>query len=66
MADDLGAAFADAPAPVEAATYLLAEGRFVSVLKRAAEGRAAVSDPLGVHPALVELVWSRYDEAAAT
>jgi sirohydrochlorin ferrochelatase len=24
---------------------------------------ATVAEPIGVHPALVELVWSRYDEA---
>jgi len=61
MADDLRAALSVLPAPVDVATYLLAEGRFVSTLREAAEAIATVSPPLGVHPALVELIWSRYD-----
>ncbi|MGN6606974.1 MAG: sirohydrochlorin chelatase [Jatrophihabitans sp.] len=64
MADDLRAAFAAAPPPVEAAAYLLAEGRFTGVLAAAGRGLATVGAPLGVHPALVELVWRRYDEVA--
>jgi sirohydrochlorin ferrochelatase len=61
MADDLRARLAQL-APVRVATYLLAEGRFVDMLREAASGLAAVADPIGVHPALVELVWTRYDE----
>lgn len=49
--------------PVEVATYLLAEGGFLSSLRSAVSGRGVVAAPLGVHPALVSLVWSRYDEA---
>jgi sirohydrochlorin ferrochelatase len=64
MADDLTAAFASLPGPVEVATYLLAEGQFVTTLERAAVGRATVAAPLGAHPALVELVWRRYDAVA--
>jgi sirohydrochlorin ferrochelatase len=62
MTDDLAGAFAAATPPVEAAAYLLAEGRFTTVLHRAADGVARAAGPLGVHPALVELVWQRYDE----
>jgi sirohydrochlorin ferrochelatase len=63
MADELTPAMAALPRPVEVATYLLAEGQFVTNLRAAAGGLAIVSDPLGVHPALVELVWRRYDTA---
>ena len=63
MGDDLATVFADPAVPVRVATYLLAEGQFVTTLRAAAEGRGAVAPPLGVHPALVELVWRRYDEA---
>ncbi len=65
MADDLPAALAALPQPLQVLTYLLAEGQFVTTLREAAGARTAVGDPLGVHPALVELVWSRYDEALA-
>jgi sirohydrochlorin ferrochelatase len=51
------------PRPVRVATYLLTEGQFVTNLRAAADGVASVADPLGVHPALVQLVWRRYDEA---
>jgi sirohydrochlorin ferrochelatase len=63
MADDLRARLHALPGPVEVATYLLAEGRFVSTLLDAASGTATVSAPIGVHPAVVDLVWQRYDEA---
>jgi sirohydrochlorin ferrochelatase len=62
MADDLHARLAE-HAPARVATYLLAEGRFVDVLRDAARGVAAAAEPIGVHPAVVELVWARYDEA---
>ena len=64
--EDLPAALAAAPAPVEVATYLLAEGQFVDTLRAAATAvGATVSDPIGVHPALIALVLARYDEARA-
>ncbi|MBA3744970.1 sirohydrochlorin chelatase [Sporichthya sp.] len=49
---------------VSAATYLLSPGRFATEIK--ACGADLVSDPLGVHPALVELVLRRYDAARAS
>jgi sirohydrochlorin ferrochelatase len=58
-------ALAALPAPVRVATYLLAEGQFVTTLRTAADGIATVAEPLGVHPKLVELIWTRYDEALA-
>jgi sirohydrochlorin ferrochelatase len=67
LGDDVRAALAAAPAPVEVATYLLADGQFVDTLRAAAaDGPGAiVADPIGVHPALVALVLDRYDEALA-
>jgi sirohydrochlorin ferrochelatase len=49
------------------ATYLLSAGRFYDQLRDAANASAArgattVSAPIGGHPALVELVWARYDQ----
>ncbi|MDQ2797793.1 MAG: hypothetical protein M3Y06_11655 [Actinomycetota bacterium] len=66
MADDIEAVFAALPQPYQVATYLLAEGAFVDRLARAAHDSARVAAPLGVHPALVELVWKRYDDAQRT
>ena len=63
LAEDLAAAFAAAPQPVEVATYLLAEGQFVDTIRAAAAG--VVADPLGVHPAVIRLILARYDEARA-
>ncbi|MDQ2797823.1 MAG: hypothetical protein M3Y06_11815 [Actinomycetota bacterium] len=64
MADDLPAALSELPGQVRIATYLLAEGQFVMALRTAAAAAgAAVSEPLGAHPAIVQLVWMRYDEA---
>jgi sirohydrochlorin ferrochelatase len=63
LGDDVRAALQRLPRPIRVATYLLAEGQFVTSLRAAAEGIATVAEPLGVHPALVELVWQRYDEA---
>ena len=65
MADDLRSAFRPL-APVRVATYLLAEGRFVDTLRATADGLGSVAPPLGVHPALVRLVWERYDERLST
>jgi sirohydrochlorin ferrochelatase len=52
-------------APVEVATYLLADGQFAACLRAAAAAADVhiVADPIGVHPALVTLVLARYDEA---
>ena len=60
VADDLEPLFANL-APVRVATYLLTEGRFVDTVRAAVAGHGSVSAPIGVHPALVELVWKRYD-----
>jgi sirohydrochlorin ferrochelatase len=62
-ADDLRPRLSELPPPRRVATYLLAEGRFVDLLRDAAADVAAVAAPLGAHPALVRLVWARYDEA---
>ena len=60
LADDVRAELA--PGPVRVATYLLTEGQFVSTLETALDGIGTVAPPIGVHPALVELIWQRYDE----
>jgi sirohydrochlorin ferrochelatase len=52
------------PAPYRVATYLLAEGGFLDQLRAEATGRGVVAAPLGVHPAVVSLIWSRYAERA--
>ncbi len=54
------------PRPLRIATYLLAEGRFLTSLRAAADGLGRVAAPLGTHPALVELIWQRYDEVQGT
>jgi sirohydrochlorin ferrochelatase len=61
LADDVRAELA--PGPVRVATYLLAEGQFVASLRTAVAGFGTVAAPIGVHPALVELVWARFDAA---
>jgi sirohydrochlorin ferrochelatase len=48
---------------VAVATYLLAEGFFADQVRAAAPG-LPVAAPIGAHPAVVDLVWQRYDEAA--
>lgn len=63
MADDLHARLSSLPPLRRVATYLLAEGRFVDLLRDAAASVAVVAPPIGAHPALVRLVWTRYDEA---
>jgi sirohydrochlorin ferrochelatase len=68
LGEDVRAALGAAPAPVEVATSLLAEGQFVDTPRAAAAaapGPVTVSDPIGAHPALVALVLARYDEACA-
>jgi sirohydrochlorin ferrochelatase len=57
------AALAALPGPVEVATYLLAEGSFLDVLRSAAAGLGVVAEPIGADPALVSLVLARYDAA---
>ena len=47
--------------PVAVAPYLLAPGYFASVVGRSAA--TWVAKPLGVHPAVVDLVLERYDAA---
>jgi sirohydrochlorin ferrochelatase len=50
--------------PAAVATYLLAEGQFADQIAAAGAAQrpaVPVSPPLGDHPALVELVWARYD-----
>jgi sirohydrochlorin ferrochelatase len=64
LGEDVRGALERLPRPVRVATYLLAEGQFVTSLQEAADGIAVVGEPLGVHPALVRVVWQRYDEAA--
>jgi len=48
---------------VAVASYLLAEGFFADQVRAAAPG-LPVTAPIGAHPAVVELVWHRYDEAS--
>ena len=64
LGPDTAARLAELPAPVEIATYLLAEGGFLATLRAAVAGRGVIADPIGVHPALVGLVWTRYDSVA--
>jgi sirohydrochlorin ferrochelatase len=51
----------------DVASYLLAPGAFQDRLASYAEQLAAgfVAAPIGAHPLVAELVWQRYDEAAA-
>ena len=45
----------------DVAVYLLAEGLFYDKATALTDG--IVTAPLGAHPAVVELIWRRYDEA---
>jgi sirohydrochlorin ferrochelatase len=63
LGDDLAAGVAALPGPTDVAVYLLAEGGFLDGLRAAMDGRGLVAEPIGVHPAVVSLVWARYDEA---
>ncbi|MBE7188073.1 sirohydrochlorin chelatase [Jatrophihabitans endophyticus] len=74
MADDLRDELRRRPTPVRVATYLLAQGRFTETLQAACADVPGATvptvptvpaAPIGVHPALVELVWTRYDEAVS-
>jgi sirohydrochlorin ferrochelatase len=60
---DVASTLSALTAPIEAAVYLLAEGGFLATLRDAMAGRGVVAPPIGVHPALVSLVWARYDAA---
>jgi sirohydrochlorin ferrochelatase len=60
---DMAGAVEALPQPVEVAVYLLAEGGFLSSLRATVAGRGVVAEPIGVHPAVVSLVWARYDAA---
>lgn len=63
LAETVAALRAAGHARVSVATYLLSPGRFAAEVKGCSA--EVVSDPLGVHPALVELVLRRYDAARA-
>jgi sirohydrochlorin ferrochelatase len=69
MGDDLPRLFAGG---IRVATYLLAEGRFTDTLVTAATAASAagsdvrVAEPIGVHPALIELVLKRYEQVQGT
>ena len=51
----------------DVANYLLAPGSFYDRLRARAEQLAAgyVAAPIGAHPLVAELIWDRYDRAAA-
>jgi sirohydrochlorin ferrochelatase len=51
----------------DVASYLLAPGNFADRLRARAEQLPAgfVAAPIGAHPLVAELIWQRYDEAAA-
>jgi sirohydrochlorin ferrochelatase len=63
LGDDLATRVAALPEQTDAAVYLLAEGGFLTGLRTAMTGLGVVAEPIGVHPAVVSLVWNRYDEA---
>ena len=61
--DDLAVRLRDLPRPVGVATYLLAEGTFADAVRQAAAGVARMGLPVGVHPALIQLIINRYATA---
>ena len=63
LGGDVAATVAALPEPTDVAAYLLAEGGFLTGLRNAMAGLGVVAEPIGVHPAVVALVWARYDEA---
>ena len=63
LSGDVGSVVAGLPGPVSVATYLLAEGGFLSSLHTAVAGRGVVAAPIGVHESLVSLIWTRYEAA---
>ena len=56
------------PGRLAVATYLLGEGFFYDTLRAAAAGAraVAVTEPLGAHPAIANLILQRYDGALAS
>jgi sirohydrochlorin ferrochelatase len=48
--------------PYSVAVHLLAEGGFLDSLRTAVAGRAVIAQPIGTHPAVIGLTWTRYDE----
>jgi sirohydrochlorin ferrochelatase len=62
LSADLRSRLTQLAQPLEIATYLLAGGEFHQAVCRAAAEIARVAEPIGVHPALVQLVLQRYDE----
>ncbi|HEU5268369.1 MAG TPA: hypothetical protein VFU36_00485, partial [Jatrophihabitans sp.] len=58
---------ADVRAGSDVANYLLAPGSFYDRLRARARQLAAgfVAPPIGAHPLVAELIWDRYDQAAA-
>ncbi|HEY3718437.1 MAG TPA: CbiX/SirB N-terminal domain-containing protein [Jatrophihabitantaceae bacterium] len=67
IGDSLADTLARLPGRVAVATYLLSEGYFLDTLRdtAAAAGIATVTEPLGAHAAIAELIVQRYDEAAS-
>lgn len=63
LGDDLASAVAELPERADVAVHLLAEGGFLDALRKAMNGRGVIAEPIGTHPAVVSLVWARYDEA---
>lgn len=63
----LTSSLAALPGRVAVATYLLGEGFFYDTLRASATeaGAVAVTEPLGAHPAIANLILQRYDEALA-
>ena len=64
MTDDLEVIMTEAERPDHVVPYLLAEGSFTDRLQDIAAG-AIIAPPLGPHPAVASLVWTRYDEVAS-
>jgi sirohydrochlorin ferrochelatase len=60
MADDLASLAMARRAPMQVATYLLAEGQFTAEVQKAFAA-SVIAAPIGAHPALVELVLNRFD-----
>jgi sirohydrochlorin ferrochelatase len=62
LADDFAARVGPG---VEVASYLLAEGAFADKARAeaSAAGAQVISTPLGSHPAVIALIWQRYDAA---
>jgi sirohydrochlorin ferrochelatase len=65
LGENVRAVFRALSRPIRVATYLIAEGQFVTALNAAAAGLGEVAPPIGVHPALVRLAWQRYTELDA-